>query len=142
MLAVCFVASPFYLRGAIAAFEAVDPALLDAARTLGAGPSRAFFARRAAARARRARRGLDARVRARPRRVRRDDHVRGQPSRTDADAAARDLRAFDVDFDVALALGALLVVVSAALLLAVKLIPSWTRSSSPSTTLFAPFASR
>ena len=50
--------------------------------------------------------------------------------------------AFNEDFDVALALGALLVVVSAALLLAVKLIPSWTRSSSPSITLSAPSASR
>ena len=50
--------------------------------------------------------------------------------------------AFDDDFDVALALGALLVVVSAALLLAVKLMPSWTRSTSPSTTLSAPSASR
>jgi molybdate transport system permease protein len=38
VLAVLFVASPFYLRGAIAAFEAVDPTLLDVAGTLGAGP--------------------------------------------------------------------------------------------------------
>ena len=38
VLAVAFVASPFYLRGAIAAFEAVDAQLLDASRTLGAGP--------------------------------------------------------------------------------------------------------
>jgi molybdate transport system permease protein len=50
--------------------------------------------------------------------------------------------AFDDDFDVALALGALLVIVSGALLLAVKLVPTWTRSSSPSTTLSAPSASR
>jgi molybdate transport system permease protein len=42
VLAICFVASPFYLRGAIAAFEAVDPHLLAAARTLGAGPARVF----------------------------------------------------------------------------------------------------
>ena len=39
---------------------------------------------------------------------------------------------FDVSFDVALAMGALLVVVSAALLLAFKLIPGWARSSSTS----------
>ena len=38
VLAVTFVASPFYLRQAIAAFESVDPTLPDAARTLGAGP--------------------------------------------------------------------------------------------------------
>lgn len=40
VLAILFVASPFYLRGAIAAFEAVDPTLLDVAGTLGAGPAR------------------------------------------------------------------------------------------------------
>jgi molybdate transport system permease protein len=43
VLAVAFVESPFYFRGAIAAFEAVDGTLVDAARTLGAGPSRVFL---------------------------------------------------------------------------------------------------
>ena len=38
MIAILFVAGPFYLRGAIAAFEAVDQTLLDVAGTLGAGP--------------------------------------------------------------------------------------------------------
>jgi molybdate transport system permease protein len=42
VLAVAFVESPFYVRGAIAAFEAVDGSLMDAARTLGAGPARVF----------------------------------------------------------------------------------------------------
>jgi molybdate transport system permease protein len=42
VLAVAFVESPFYLRGAVAAFEAVDADLLAAARTLGAGPWRVF----------------------------------------------------------------------------------------------------
>jgi molybdate transport system permease protein len=40
VIAVLFVASPFYLRGAIAAFEAIDGTLLDVAGTLGAGPLR------------------------------------------------------------------------------------------------------
>jgi molybdate transport system permease protein len=40
VIAVLFVASPFYLRGAIAAFEAIDGTLLDVAGTLGAGPVR------------------------------------------------------------------------------------------------------
>jgi molybdate transport system permease protein len=40
VLAITFVASPFYLRGAIAAFEAVDSTLIDVAGTLGAGPLR------------------------------------------------------------------------------------------------------
>lgn len=42
VLAVAFVESPFYFRGAIAAFEAVDGTLIDAARTLGASPARVF----------------------------------------------------------------------------------------------------
>src|SRR4029453_2872012 len=43
VLAVTFVASPFYIRQAISAFESVDPTLTDAARTLGAGPGRTFW---------------------------------------------------------------------------------------------------
>jgi molybdate transport system permease protein len=142
VLAVCFVASPFYLRAALSAFEAVDPTLLGAARTLGAGPFRVFgrvalplalpglgagstlaFAR-----------GLGefgATIM----------FAGSLPGRTQtAPLAIYD--ALDEEFEVALALGALLVLVSAVLLLAVKLVPSWTRSSSPSSTLSAPFASR
>ena len=42
-IAVAFVASPLYIRQAIAAFEAIDPNLVAASRTLGAGPVRTFF---------------------------------------------------------------------------------------------------
>ncbi len=42
ILAVAFVESPFYFRGAIAAFEGIDGTLVDAARTLGASPARVF----------------------------------------------------------------------------------------------------
>jgi molybdate transport system permease protein len=42
VVALTFVASPFYVRQAIAGFEAVDPALLDASRTLGASEARTF----------------------------------------------------------------------------------------------------
>jgi molybdate transport system permease protein len=42
VVALIFVSAPFFLRQAIAAFTAVDGRLLDAARTLGAGPFRAF----------------------------------------------------------------------------------------------------
>ncbi|HEX2466629.1 MAG TPA: ABC transporter permease [Solirubrobacterales bacterium] len=42
VVALTFVAAPFYLRQAQAAFAAIDPALLDAARTLGASEARAF----------------------------------------------------------------------------------------------------
>lgn len=42
VVALTFVASPFYVRQAQAAFEAVDPVLLEASRTLGAGEARTF----------------------------------------------------------------------------------------------------
>jgi len=42
-LAVAYVASPLYIRQAIAAFEATDPNLTAASRTLGAGPAKTFF---------------------------------------------------------------------------------------------------
>jgi molybdate transport system permease protein len=42
-VAVAYVASPLYVRQAIAAFEATDPDLTAASRTLGAGPFRTFF---------------------------------------------------------------------------------------------------
>jgi len=137
ILAVIFVASPFYLRQAIASFEAVDPRLLDASRTLGSGPARTF-ARVALPLAAG---GLGAGSTL--------AFARGLgefgatimfagsfPGRTQtAPLAIYDQ--LDQSFDVALALGALLVVVSAAILIASKLIPSWTRSNSNSPFLFA-----
>jgi molybdate transport system permease protein len=42
VVALTFVASPFYVRQAIAGFEAVDPTLLEASRTLGASEARTF----------------------------------------------------------------------------------------------------
>jgi molybdate transport system permease protein len=42
VVALVFVSAPFFLRQAIAAFAALDPRLLEAARTLGAGPFRTF----------------------------------------------------------------------------------------------------
>ncbi|HEX2392148.1 MAG TPA: molybdate ABC transporter permease subunit [Solirubrobacterales bacterium] len=43
VVALVFVSAPFYLRQAIAAFAVLDPRLLEAARTLGAGSFRAFL---------------------------------------------------------------------------------------------------
>lgn len=43
VVALVFVASPFYLRQAIAAFAAVDPGLIDASRTLGSSSFRTFL---------------------------------------------------------------------------------------------------
>jgi molybdate transport system permease protein len=42
VVALTFVASPFYIRQAMAAFAAVDRSLLDASRTLGASEARGF----------------------------------------------------------------------------------------------------
>ena len=133
VLAVAFVSSPLYVRAAIAAFETVDPNLVAASRTLGAGPVKTFFRIELPL----ARSGL----------------VAGE-----ALAFARGLgefgatimfagslpkvtqtlplavySAFDVNFDVALSIGALLVVISAALLVTLK----WVASSSTSRFRFA-----
>jgi molybdate transport system permease protein len=43
VMAMTFVASPLYVRQAVSAFEAVDATLLDASRTLGAGAARTFW---------------------------------------------------------------------------------------------------
>ncbi|HEY8646600.1 MAG TPA: molybdate ABC transporter permease subunit [Gaiellaceae bacterium] len=43
VLAIAFVSAPFFVRTAVASFEALDPTLIAAARTLGAGPSRVFM---------------------------------------------------------------------------------------------------
>jgi molybdate transport system permease protein len=42
VVALVFVSAPFFLRQAVASFAAIDARLLEAARTLGAGPFRAF----------------------------------------------------------------------------------------------------
>jgi molybdate transport system permease protein len=43
VVALTFVSSPFYVRQAMAAFAAVDRSLLDASRTLGASEARGFL---------------------------------------------------------------------------------------------------
>jgi molybdate transport system permease protein len=139
-LAVAFVASPLYIRTAIAAFEAVDPDVVAASRTLGAGSARTFFrivlplARSglAAGEALAFARGL------------------GEFGATIMFAGSLQgvtqtlplaiYSAFDVNFDVALAMGALLVVISAALLLSLRLILSWQPSRQTSRSLFAPLS--
>ena len=141
VLAVTFVASPFYVRAAIAAFEGIDPALPAAARTLGAGPARTFFrvalplaagglgAGWALAFAR----GLGefgATI-----------MFAGSLQGVTQTLSLAVYEQFDVDFDTALAIGAELVVVSALILLAVKLVPAWNRSGSISTTPFVPSGS-
>jgi molybdate transport system permease protein len=138
VLAVIFVASPFYIRTAIAAFEAVDPDLVSASRTLGAGPARTF-ARVAvplasgglgAGAALAFARGLGefgATI-----------MFAGSLQGVTQTLSLAVYQEFDVRFENALAIGALLVLVSALILLVAKLIPVWRRSVSTSTTVSAP----
>jgi molybdate transport system permease protein len=129
VMAVTLVASPFYLRQAIAAFAAVDRQLVDAARTLGAGPARTF----ARVSLPLAASGLAAGwVLAFARGVGEfgativfAGSVRGQ-TQTLTLTIYDELQA---NFDVALALGILLVALSAAVLLASKGLASWRAAS-------------
>jgi molybdate transport system permease protein len=139
VLAVAFVESPFYVRGAVAAFEAVDATLLDAARTLGASPAR-VFARvalplaaggLAAASALALARGLGEFGAT----IVFAGSLRGVTQTLPLAIYAE----FEQDFDVALAIGALFVLVGVAILLLLKLLPAWTRSLS--TSAFRPAAS-
>jgi molybdate transport system permease protein len=136
VLAVAFVAGPFYVRGAVAAFEAIDRTLVDASRTLGAGPLRAFATvvvplaggGLGAASTLAFARGL------------------GEFGATIifAGSFAGETQTLPLaiyaqldDPDVAVAIGAMLVVVSAAILVTVKLIAPWTRSRLDSPIPFA-----
>jgi molybdate transport system permease protein len=137
ILAVTFVASPFYVRQAITAFETVDGTLVDAARTLGAGPARTFWRIWMPLAAG----GLVAGwVLAFARGVGEfgativfAGNVRGH-TQTLTLAVYEEL---DSNFDVALAIGILLVVLSAGVLLSYKLIVSWRDSTSQSVSPFA-----
>jgi molybdate transport system permease protein len=135
ILAVTFVASPFFVRTAVAAFEAVDPTLPAAARTLGAGRARVFFRVMLPL----AKGGLGAGAAL--------AFARGLGEFGATIMFAGSLQGvtqtlslaiyeqFDLDFDVALAISALLIVISALVLLTVKLTTRW-HSSSGSRTLF------
>jgi molybdate transport system permease protein len=125
VFAVAFVAGPFYVRPAIAAFEGVDSTLLAAARTLGAGPARTFFrvalplagAGLGASAALAFARGLGefgATI-----------MFAGSLQGVTQTLSLAIYQEFDIDFDSALAISALLVLVSGALLLLVKLVAGW-----------------
>jgi molybdate transport system permease protein len=141
VMAVTFVASPFYVRQAISSFEAVDPTYVDAARTLGASPARTF----ARISLPLAARGLLAGwILAFARGVGEfgativfAGNVRGQTQTLTLGIYEQ----LDANFDVALAIGLLLVVLSATVLLSYKLLSSWRGSSSTSPAAYAPTSS-
>ncbi len=140
ILAVIFVAAPFYLRAAISAFESVDPTLLDASRTLGAGPARTFG--RVALPLARGGLGAGSAL----------AWARGTGEFGATIMFAGSLQGvtqtlplaiyaqLDLDQDTAIAIGALLVALSLAVLLTVRLLPSWTRFTSVSLIRSAPSA--
>ena len=137
VLAVTFVASPFYVRQAISAFEGVDSVLTDAARTLGASASRTFL--RVALPL--AAGGLAAGwVLAFARGIGEfgativfAGNVRGE-TQTVTLAIYEQLES---NFDIALSISILLVVLSGTVLLSYKLLSTWRRSSSTSPSPFA-----
>jgi molybdate transport system permease protein len=136
-IAVAYVASPLYIRQAIASFEATDPHLTAASRTLGAGPVRTFFRVVLPL----ARGGLIAGLAL--------SFARGLGEFGATIMFAGSLRAvtqtlplaiyaeFDINFDTTLAMGGVLVLISALLLLTLRIGLSWQRSpSSRSPSLF------
>jgi molybdate transport system permease protein len=137
VLAVVFVAGPLYVRQAIASFAAVDADVVAASRTLGAGPVRTFFrvvlplARGglAAGEALAFARGLGefgATI-----------MFAGSLQQVTQTLPLAIYAAFDVNFDTALAIAALLVIVSAAILVSLKLGSLWNASRRTSPSLFA-----
>lgn len=138
MMAVAFVASPLYVRQAIAAFESVDQSLIDASRTLGAGEARTFGrialplagGGLAAGAALAFARGLGEFGAT----IMFAGSLRGVTQTLPLAIYAE----FDVRFDTALALGGLLVVTSAAILVLIKVRFPWKSSASTSPFLFAP----
>lgn len=138
IIAVTFVAAPFYLRQGIAAFESVDPSLPDAARTLGAGPAR-VFARVALPLAAG---GLIAGwVLAFARGIGEFGATiifAGNVQGSTQTLTLAIYEQLDNDFDVALAISILLVVLSAGVLLSYKLLSAWKSSAPTSPSVFAP----
>jgi molybdate transport system permease protein len=122
VLAICFVAGPFYVRQAIASFETLDRDILDAARVDGAGSLRLLMTISIPL----ASTGLAAGAAL--------AFARGVGEFGATIMFAGNLRGttqtlplliyqdFELSFDVALAIGALLVVISAAVLIVVKLL--------------------
>jgi molybdate transport system permease protein len=136
VMAITFVASPFYVRQAIASFEAVDPQLQDASRTLGVGPARTFLRVSLPLAAG----GLIAGwVLAFARGIGEFGATimfAGNVPGVTQTLTLGIYEQLDANFDLALAIGVLLVILSAGVLLAYKMISSWRTSISTSTSPF------
>jgi molybdate transport system permease protein len=137
VVAVAYVASPLYVRQAIAAFEAVDPRLPAASRTLGAGTMRTFFRVMLPL----ARGGLLAGLALSFARGIGEFGATimfaGSLQHVTQTLSLAIYQEFDVNQDAALAMGGVLVMVSAVLLLTLRIGLSWQGSpSSTSRSLF------
>jgi molybdate transport system permease protein len=122
VVALTFVASPFYVRQAVAAFAAVEPTLLDASRTLGASEAHGFLRVMIPV----ARPGLAAGTALALGRALGEFGATlmfaGSFQGITQTVPLAIYDRFSTDFDSALALSAVLVAVSAAILLSVKLV--------------------
>jgi molybdate transport system permease protein len=129
-VAVAYVASPLYIRQAIATFEATDPHLTAASRTLGAGPVRTFFrvvlplarAGLVAGLALSFARGLGefgATI-----------MFAGSLQRVTQTLPLAIYAEFDVNFNATLAMSGVLILISAVLLLTLRIALSWRNSPS------------
>lgn len=125
VFAITLVAGPFYVRQGIAAFESVDANLIAASRTLGIGPLKTFFrvtlplaaGGLGAGEAISLARGLGefgATI-----------MFAGSFQGKTQTLSLAVYEQFDVNFDVALSISALLIVVSLAILLSMKLLTAW-----------------
>jgi molybdate transport system permease protein len=142
VFAITFVASPFYVRQAIASFESVDPLLPAASRTLGAGPARTFWRISLPLAAG----GLVAGW------VLTFARGIGEFGATivfagNVHGVTQTLtlgiyEQLEANFDLALAIGTLLVILSGTILLTYKVVASWGGSNSTSRSLFGLSRSR
>ena len=137
VLAVTFVASPFYVRTAVAGVRGDRP---DAARRRPHARRRARPASSSASRCRSPPAGSAPARRSRSRAGSASSAPRScSPARSRASTQTLSLaiyEQFDLDFDVALAISAVLVLISGGVLLSVKLLTRW-RSGSTSPIPFA-----
>src|SRR5204863_9908590 len=133
-----FVGGPLFVRAGIAAFEAVDWSLVDASRTLGASPARAFLRVALPLAAGGLGAGLALSFARGLGEFGATIMFAGSLQRVTQTLPLAIYAEFARSFDVALAIGALLVVFSFTLLLAVKWLRfGWT---SPSRSALSPFA--
>jgi molybdate transport system permease protein len=136
-LAVAFVASPLYIRQAIVSFEAVDADVVAASRTLGAGPARTFF-RVVLPLARGGLAAGEALAFARSLgEFGATIMFAGSLQRVTQTLPLAIYAEFDVNFDVTLAISALLVLISAGVLISLKLTALWQPSEPTSPSPFA-----